>query len=254
MSQFELFAFYSNEDHLHTLDQTEISGYVVDLEKKGKRLRQQLYDTQVTEHTQEDLIKVRQYTNKWLICRINNSGLLDTDELSRVIDAGTDEIIVPMVKSEKEIESILSITNNRAKVSVMLETLEAIEILESLNELPIERIYVGLNDLAIQSKSKNIFSPLVDGTIERIASKVDKKLGVAGLTHPNLGHPIPCQWLIDIMKTHACSFGILRRSFYRDMNQYTAKDIVSSLIKEFDSDELHSVTEDQIRIIKNAYF
>lgn len=252
MSDFELFAFYSNEDRLCMLNQTDVTGFIVDVEKKGKEIRQELYNTQITEHNQNDLRCVRKLTDKWVICRVNNHHQLDPDEISVTIDNGADEVLIPMVRSVQEVEQALAITNNQVKTSIMLETTESLSLLEKFNDLPIERCYVGLNDLSIQRKSDNIFTPLIDGTMEKIAAGIDKKLGVAGLTHPKMGHPIPCQWLIDIMRKNNCTFGILRRSFYRDLNKAPAEDIITELINSFDQTESPVLSTSQIQFIKNA--
>jgi len=249
-SIFELFAFYSNEESLRALSQTKLTGFVVDLEKKGKELRQQLYDTQITEHTQEDLVSVRKATNKSIICRINNHQKIDRDELEQTIDNGADELLIPMIRNVKELEAALGWVDGPVKVSAMLETVSILNELYQLNHLPLERCYVGLNDLSIERKSRNLFVPLVDGTMEKIAEGVQMKLGVAGLTHPDLGKPIPCQWIIQFMKNFNCSFGILRRSFYRDLQVYSAAEIISSLLNEFEAESVPLLNQQRVSFIE----
>lgn len=252
MSSFELYAFHSNEERLHSLNATELTGFIVDLEKKGKELRQQLYNTQITEHTLTDLALVRNATSKPIICRINNSGSLDTEEMKMVLDYGADELLVPMIKRIEEVEHVLASVNGSAKVSVMLETVESLTLLKKLNELPLERCYVGLNDLAIQMQSNNIFFPLADGTIEKIGASLAHKLGVAGLTHPDLGNPIPCRWLIDIMKQNKCSFGILRRSFYRALERYSEVEIINALMDQFGSNTVAERDLNRLQFIQEV--
>ena len=138
-----------------------------------------------------------------------------------------------MVRSVEQVEIILNSVRDRVKVGLMLETVEALNIADRLNSLPIERFYVGLNDLGISRNNRNLFSPLLDGTIEELRPKITKKFGIAGLTHPDLGSPIPCSLLIKQMKNHEVSFSFLRRSFYKDLDRYTAKDIIASLRDSF---------------------
>ena len=67
----ELWAFYSNPEFLRAIDSHLMTGFIVDLEKKGKDLRQQLYNTQITEHGLDDLKTARELTKSSIICRIN---------------------------------------------------------------------------------------------------------------------------------------------------------------------------------------
>ena len=233
----ELWAFYSNPEFLRAIDSHLMTGFIVDLEKKGKDLRQQLYNTQITEHGLDDLKTARELTKSSIICRINPQSTLDKAEVQSVVDGGADEILLPMVSTLAEVENVLHFVDGRVKVGVMLETKASIAIIEELDKLPLSRFYVGLNDLAIENKHQNIFTPLVDGTIEHIRPKIHKKFAVAGLTHPDMGHPIPCEVLIRIMKRLRCNYGILRRSFYRDLDKVTSDDILQSLTNSFLKEE-----------------
>jgi hypothetical protein len=78
-------------------------------------------------------------------------------------------------------------------------------------------VYVGLNDLAIQRGCANIFTALIDGTLERIRRPFVVRFGFGGLTLPDCGHPIPCRLLMGEMSRLHCDFSFLRRSFRRDM-------------------------------------
>lgn len=240
---FELWVFYSNPQLLMEIDAEKPAGFVVDLEKKGKYLRQKLYDTQISEHSIRDLKKARQLTNAKVITRINPQTRLNKDEINEVLDAGADELLIPMVESVEEIEKVLATVNDRAEVGIMLETNKALQIASELDKLPLSRFYVGLNDLAIENRQHNIFTPMIDGTIEDLRAKVSKKFGIAGLTHPNFGYPIPCAMLIRMMIALDCSFGILRRSFYRDLAKASTQEIFSALRESFENPDFMSISE-----------
>ena len=68
-----------------------------------------------------------------------------------------------------------------------------------LARLPISRAYVGLNDLSIERKSRSIFEPLTDGLVDAIRPLFTVPFGLAGLTLPECGRPIPCRLLIGEM-------------------------------------------------------
>ena len=201
-------------------------------ENEGKTNRQSLYDTQVNEHTFDDLSLVSSHNLPNIICRINGPGYWSTDEINRAIDLGATEILAPMIKEVREAEFVLNCVDNRVKVGLMLETNEALVIADQLDQLPIHRFFVGLNDLSIQRNSRNLFLPFTDGTIDTLRPKISRKFGVAGLTHPNAGTPIPCALLIQQMKKHKSSFGFLRRAFYKDLKTYGAEEIITALRQE----------------------
>jgi hypothetical protein len=99
----------------------------------------------------------------------------------------------------------------------MIETVAAGAVAEGLARLPLSRAFVGLNDLAIERKSQNIFIPLVDGFLGRVRRPFRVPFGFGGLTLPDRGSPIPCRLLIGEMARYDCDFGCLRRSFSADV-------------------------------------
>ncbi len=232
----ELFAFHSNEEKLSELIKSGIDGIVVDWERKGKEMRQRLYNTQISVHDTSDLVLVHGQKPKKIICRINPYSDSTPAEIELAIRHGADEILLAMVRTVHEAEQAIEHVDGRVKVGLMLETQEALDIASDLDQLPVHRFFVGLMDLSIQRKSRNIFVPFIDGTLDELRPKISKKFGVAGLTHPLLGSPIPCKYLIDRMKYYQCTFAFLRRSFYRDLSQYPIRRILEALSDEFRKD------------------
>ena len=234
ISPFELFAFYSNPDNLREVMDAQIDGIIIDWEQKGKKIRQSLYDTQVNRHSLNDLQIVAAQKPKKIICRVNGPDYWSKDEFQKAIDHGADEILLPMVKNLHEVTTAFKLINGQADISLMLETEESLLMIKALDELSITRVFVGLNDLSIQRNSNNIFAPMFDGTVDKLRPNISKKFGIMGLTHPDAGYPIPCKYLIHVMKGLKCNFGILRRSFYRDMKIYGAKEIIHSIRNTFE--------------------
>ncbi len=233
---FELFAFYANPEKLTELIASEIDGIVIDWERKGKELRQGLYNTQISEHHMEHLQLVKARNPRQIICRINPVNPESETEIELAIDHGADEILIPMVRTVKEVEQVLKFTENRVKVGLMLETEESLKAAIELNDLPVYRFFVGLNDLSIQRGVRNIFTPFMDGTLEELRPKITKHFGVAGLTHPLLGDPIPSKYLFNLMKHYKCSYAFLRRSFYRDLEQFSVSGMLDAMKYEFEKE------------------
>ncbi len=244
---FDFFAFYSNESTLQKLIEANIDGIIVDWENLGKSNRQNLYNTQINKHTVDDLKTVGRAGLRNVICRINGPEYWSKEEVNSAIDLGASEILVPMIRNIQEAEFILNTVDGRVKVGLMLETTGALSIANQLNELPVYRFFVGLNDLSIERKSRNLFEPLVDGTIDELRPKITKHFGVAGLTHPASGYPIPCSRLIEQMQKHKATFAFLRRAFYKDLERYSATEILDALRNQFSNQPVNLISKEEER-------
>jgi hypothetical protein len=122
-----------------------------------------------------------------------------------------------MVRTLKEVEKVLDQVRGRCGLGILVETVAATRLVDELARLPLSRVYVGLNDLAIERGTPSIFTPLLDGTLEDIRRPFRLPFGFGGLTLPERGYPVPCRLLIGEMARLRCDFSFLRRSFYRDI-------------------------------------
>jgi hypothetical protein len=96
--------------------------------------------------------------------------------------------------------------------------------------LPVSRVYVGLNDLAIERRTPSIFTALADGTVaslRRICTEVP--FGFGGMTVPELGRPIPATLMLGELLRLRADFTFLRRSFWRDVADRDAASAVASI-------------------------
>lgn len=209
--------FSTNPTFIIQAVKSGVDGIIVDWEHIGKATRQDGADTQVNRDTVDDLRRVRASTDGLVICRINSCGSTTATEVEESIDAGADELLLPMVRTTDEVQTVLDYVGGRCGVGILIETVEAVKLAEDLARLPLSRVYVGLNDLAIERRTQNIFNALIDGTVERIRRHFDVPFGFGGLTLPDHGYPIPCRLLIGEMARLKCDFGFLRRSFHRDI-------------------------------------
>lgn len=216
-AEFELLLFAVDPGLVQEAVAAGIGGIVVDWERQGKRERQLGVDTEINQHTLVDLVRVREAAPCPVICRVNPCNGGSAAELESAITGGADEILVPMVRSTDEVERMLDLADGRCGVGILVETDLAVAASTDLARLPISRVYVGLNDLAIDRGSMSIFDALLDGTVERLRPDFDVPFGFGGLTLPDRGAPIPCRQLIAEMVRLDCSFSFLRRSFRRDV-------------------------------------
>lgn len=211
--RFQLLLFSTAPDFVRDAVAAGVDGVIVDWENIGKERRQLGADTQINYDTVEDLRRVRACTDALVLCRINAYGTDTATEVRKALDAGADELLLPMVTSLAEVEAVLDLAARRCGVGILIETVQALELAEELARLPLSRVYVGLNDLAIQRGTRNIFAAVADGTVERVRRACTVPFGLAGLTLPECGFPIPCRLLIGEMARLRCDFSFLRRSF-----------------------------------------
>lgn len=194
-----------------------IDGVVVDWEFSGKPERQSGQDTEINRGTVEDLVAARKGADGKLICRVNNTIEGRDAECKLAIETGASEIWLPMVRSVDEIEQCLRNINGKARLGVLVETREAMQLGRELERLPLARVYVGLHDYRIDCGGKGLFDPLIDGTLDRFRSNYLGPLGFAGVTRPSGGSPVPQSLLLAAMVRLGCSFGVARRRFRADV-------------------------------------
>jgi hypothetical protein len=213
----DLLLFTSDAELAARAVEAGVGGIVIDWEQRGKEERQNGADTEINRDTVEDLLRMRRATTGTVVCRINPVSD-DTDrELEAAIAAGADEVLVPMVRVADEVRFVLERARSRIRVGILVETTDAVTNVRELDRLPLARVYVGLNDLAIDRGSPTIFSALSDGTVDRVRASVSAPFGVAGMTLPEAGHPIPCRLIVGELARLRCAFTFLRRSFRRDL-------------------------------------
>lgn len=218
----DLHLFYNGPESLAVAVAGGVDAVVVDCEALGKRQRQQGYDTEINRCQPRDCEQVRIGAPALrVICRLDSfreMGRVVLDQARQAVGAGAHEVILPMVDSVDEVCRVLDVVAGRAEVGVMVETEAAIAVVEELDRLPLRRAYVGLNDLMIERRGRQLFAALLDGTVERIRSGIKSMaFGFGGMTLPDRGHPVPCRMLIAELARLRCDYTFLRRSFYRDI-------------------------------------
>lgn len=193
------------------------AGVIVDWERRGKARRQAGEDTQINGDTPADLARVRAATPGRVICRINGAGPWTAAEIDLAVDLGADEVLLPMVRGPEQVDRALAAVAGRCGLGILVETQDAVDRVHELVSRPLSRVYLGLNDLRIDRGSDQLFAPLVDGTAERVREACPVPFGVAGLTRPDAGWPVPSRLLAAELARIGADFTFLRRSFHADV-------------------------------------
>jgi hypothetical protein len=213
----DLFIFTIDPECAHQVVAAGAAGIVVDWERRGKARRQLGEGTQINADTPEDLSRVRAATGGRVVCRVNGHGPWTAAEVDDAVARGADEVLLPMVRTAEEVDRTLDAVDGRCGLGILIETQAAVDQAAALAARPLSRIYVGLNDLRIDRRSTQLFRPFVDGTVDAVRSHVTVPFGIAGLTLPGRGFPVPTELLAAELVRVGADFTFLRRSFHADM-------------------------------------
>lgn len=195
----------------------------VDLEYIGKADRQGGMDTVQSRHTLEDVKRISEViTTAELLVRVNpihdatDDYTSSEEEIGAAIDNGADIVMLPFFKTVDEVKRFISAVGGRAKTMLLLETPEAVEIVDDLLCLEgIDTIHIGLNDLSLGYGMKFMFELLTNGTVERLCLKFREKqipFGFGGIASLGKGM-IPAEMIIKEHYRLGSTCAILSRSF-----------------------------------------
>lgn len=159
----------------------------VDLETLGKEERQGHIDSVKSHHTIEDIRKiVPVLTQAEMMVRINPIYFGTQQEIDDVVEAGADIIMLPMWKTVDDVRFFLKAVDKRAKTTLLLETKEAVECLDTVLKMGgFDEIHIGLNDLHLSYGNTFMFELVSNGTVEKLCNKIKKyniPYGFGGIT------------------------------------------------------------------------
>lgn len=195
----------------------------IDLEYIGKADRQGGMDTVQSRHTLDDVKRISEaITTAELLVRVNpihdarEAYASSEEEIGTAIDNGADIVMLPFFKTVDEVKRFISAVRGRAKTMLLLETPEAVDIVDNLLCLEgIDSIHIGLNDLSLGYGMKFMFELLTDGTVERLCTKIREKnipYGFGGIASLGKGM-VPAEMIIKEHYRLGSTCAILSRSF-----------------------------------------
>lgn len=195
----------------------------VDMEYIGKSERQGCMDSVKNFHTIEDVIAIRRAISRAkLLVRVNpihdatNEYCSSKEEIDSVVAAGADIIMLPYFKTLYEVKEFVRLVNKRTRVMLLLETPEAVEILDDILKLTgIDEVHIGINDMSIGYGKKFMFELLADGTVERLCARIRAygiPYGFGGVSSIGTGK-VPAELILKEHYRLGSSMVILSRSF-----------------------------------------
>lgn len=219
--------YITNNPELASIaDEAGVDYLFIDMEYIGKSERQKGLDTVQLHHTIKDIQLIKKTLSKAkLLVRVNkihpatNDYISSEDEIDQAIENGADMLMLPYFKTLEEVSFFLKTVNGRCQTMLLIETPEAVEILDEILKLKgIDSIHIGLNDLSIGYKKSFMFELLADGTVENICSKIqcaNIPYGFGGIAKLGYG-AIPAEMIIQEHYRLKSSFAILSRSFFNE--------------------------------------
>lgn len=206
----------------------------VDMEFIGKDSRQGGLDTVQNHHTVDDVKRIRKTISKSkLLVRVNpiHDALeyypSSKDEIDAVTESGADILMLPFFKTVEEVKTFIKYVNGRAKTLLLVETIEAANLIDEILEVPgIDMILLGLNDMHLQMGMKFMFELLANGTVARLGEKIKAKgipFGFGGIA-TLAGGALPGSMVLKEHVRLGSSMVIVSRSFcnteiVKDLNE-----------------------------------
>ena len=187
------FVYITNNPELAEYAQNSgVDRIMVDLEYIGKKERQGHLDTVISEHTLQDVSRVREVLHKSkLQVRVNPIYPGSEREINEVISHGADIVMLPMFKTRQEVKKFISVVDSRAEVSLLLETPQALVRVDDILQIDgIDEAYIGLNDLHLSMGLDFLFELLSGGIVEYLATKIKKRgirFGFGGISRLGKG-------------------------------------------------------------------
>ncbi|MFC2128925.1 aldolase/citrate lyase family protein [Bacteroidota bacterium] len=188
----DLILITSNPDVAKYAEECHINTIMVDLEIIGKKERQGHLSTVISEHSLDDVSKIRNVISKSnLLVRANPIHENSKFEIDKIIECGADIVMLPMFTSAQEVKTFISYINGRARINLLLETPQAlVRIDEILSIKGIDEIHIGLNDLHLSMGLIFMFELLSSGIVEYLSKKINSasiKFGFGGIARLGQG-------------------------------------------------------------------
>lgn len=215
--------YITNQPEIAQIAETAgVDRIFVDMEYIGKSKRQGGMDTVQSHHTLEDVKTIAEaIETAELLVRINpiheatNEYISSEEEIDAAIENGAQILMLPYFKTLDEVKKFVELVNGRVKTMPLVETPEAVEVIDKIIELNIDEIFIGLNDLSLGYGKKFMFELLADGTVEKLCNKFREKempYGFGGIASLGKGM-LPAENIIAEHYRLGSTSVILSRSF-----------------------------------------
>lgn len=229
--------FITNNINIATIcEKVGVKWVMVDLEIRGKEIRQAGRNSVISRHTLEDITVIRrELASTKLLVRCNPWWEGSTKEIKEIIERGADAIMLPMVESLDQVINFARVIDKKVKVFILVETIFSYDALDQICKIDgVDAIHIGLNDLSLQLKNSFMFKVLADGYIDQaseICQKNKIKYGFGGIAQLGEGL-LPAEKILAEHIRLNSQMVILSRSFLNSK----PLDILSVIEAEFSTE------------------
>ena len=188
----------------------------VDLESMGKAARQGHLDTWKSPHGPQDVSALRAaLPDASILVRLNPMHDGTRAEVEDALARGADALMLPMFHDAAPVLRFAEMVAGRAQVAPLAETRGAVETVADW--LPaVDRLHIGLNDLALDCGMGFLFQPLAEGMLEAPAEAIRASgvpFGIGGIARLG-GGAVPAEVVLGELARLGATWVILSRAFH----------------------------------------
>lgn len=256
-----LFYITNNIIEAQIVDKLDIDWIFIDIEKIGKKERQVGRNTVLSDHSIDDVQKIRGViNNSKILVRCNPIGTHSKKEIEEINNtSGIDMVMLPFFKTVKEVQIFIDLLDtSKVEPALLIETTSAIYNLNDiLNIYPFKYVHIGLNDIHIERKTGFMFEPFIDGLLSKIVNKLNDnnvKFGIGGIGKIG-SNLLPTAECIINEHTRLNSSGVIlsrtfKGEFSEESKQIFENELTDAVLKlrEF---EKYSRTLDDNQLLEN---
>ncbi len=191
----------------------------LDLEILGKKARQGHLDTVISQHSLDDVVKLRAVLPAGrLLVRINPLHDGTETEIDRVISGGADIVMLPMFHGPDDVVRFCNYVGGRVRTCLLVETVGAMRTLADCIRVPgVDEVHIGLNDLHLDLGLRFMFETLTNGLVDdmvHIMKEAAMPFGIGGVARAGEGL-LPAELLLGEHARLGSTGAILSRTFHR---------------------------------------
>lgn len=200
-------------------DSAGVERIFIDLERLGKQVRKNGRELFQSTHVPGDVSRMSTVLRRSkLMVRIDPPHDETPRQIDFVIRSGADYVMLPFFQTVDQARRFVDRIAGRAHAVLLVETAEAVAVLDQLTELPgLSEVHVGLNDLSISLNQRFLFDLLSDGTVNDLCRVLrDAQLpfgfgGIGSLSRSDL--PVNPDLILAYQVCQGATRGWLGRTF-----------------------------------------
>lgn len=226
MHTYQPFSFLFMTNAVDVAREAEAAGadwIFLDMERLGKHERQGGRSTIISDHSLDDVRRIREaLITSRLLVRVNPLNPATAQEVEDALRAGAQALMLPMFTTPEDVERFVGYVRGRAVVWALMETIASVIRAEDIVAVAgVDRVHVGLNDLHLTAGLNFMHESLAGGLLDHVVDCIRRAptpplFGFGGSARVSENHPVPPS---DVLLEHARLQShaiIVSRTFHKD--------------------------------------